>query len=62
MRAHHAGDSQEREDLTARWQVAHDMCSLASCIMAFEECKEGDAYDLGELYLPLPLVECGREA
>jgi hypothetical protein len=38
----------ERDNLKARWEVAHDICSLAACRQAFEDCKEGETYDLGE--------------
>lgn len=31
------------------WQTAHDICSLAACNIAFEDCKEEDGYDLGWL-------------
>ena len=37
----------DKETLTARWEVAHDICSLAACNQAFEDCKEGGTYDLG---------------
>jgi hypothetical protein len=29
--------------------MAHDICSIAACNIAFEDCKEGEAYDLGEI-------------
>jgi hypothetical protein len=37
----------DRERLLARLQTARDLCSVAACNTAFEDCKEGDAYDLG---------------
>ncbi|KAJ6596973.1 hypothetical protein DFH09DRAFT_1133278 [Mycena vulgaris] len=40
----------EREILEARWQTALDMCSLASCNAAFEDCKEGDGFDLDAVW------------
>lgn len=36
-----------KENLAARWEVAHDICSLIACNQAFEDCKEGGTYDLG---------------
>jgi len=45
---HQGRSNSETEILTARWQTAHEMCSLVACNMAFEDCQEGDAYDLGE--------------
>jgi len=37
----------ERNTLNARWQAAHDMCSIAACNIAFEDCREGETYGLG---------------
>ncbi|KAG6810190.1 hypothetical protein H0H92_012954 [Tricholoma furcatifolium] len=34
------------EDLTPRWNTAHDICSLVSSNMAFNDCMDGDTYDL----------------
>ncbi|KDR81679.1 hypothetical protein GALMADRAFT_239795 [Galerina marginata CBS 339.88] len=39
-------NEKEAEDLTNRWETAHDICLLAACNVAFEDCKEGDGYDL----------------
>ncbi|KAJ7709826.1 hypothetical protein B0H17DRAFT_1029380 [Mycena rosella] len=50
MRALKMHSGIEREILTARWQTAHDMCSLASCNAAFEDCKDGDAFDLDAVW------------
>lgn len=47
-KALHAGKDADQQSLTARWQTAHSICSLAACSMAFEGCKEGETYDLGE--------------
>jgi hypothetical protein len=44
----------EKEMLTARWEVAHDICSLVACNQAFEDCKEGTTYDLGIFILVHP--------
>ncbi|KAJ7343408.1 hypothetical protein DFH08DRAFT_962517 [Mycena albidolilacea] len=40
----------EREILDARWQTALDMCSLASCNTAFEDCKDDDGFDLDAVW------------
>ncbi|KAJ7111538.1 hypothetical protein C8R43DRAFT_1159517 [Mycena crocata] len=40
----------EREILQARWQTALDMCTLATCNAAFEECKDDDAFDLDAVW------------
>jgi len=29
--------------------MAHDICSIAACNIAFEDCKEEEGYDLGEI-------------
>ncbi|KZT28426.1 hypothetical protein NEOLEDRAFT_1058289 [Neolentinus lepideus HHB14362 ss-1] len=39
-----------REDLSLRWQTAHDALSLASCSAAFEDCRDGDGYDLSAVW------------
>lgn len=46
-----------KENLAARWEVAHDICSLIACNQAFEDCKEGGTYDLGAVW---PLVGLTR--
>lgn len=51
LKAQRARGEDEKKDLTARWQAAHDMCSLAACIMAFQDCQEGDGYDHGKMLL-----------
>ncbi|KAJ7449889.1 hypothetical protein FB451DRAFT_1052547, partial [Mycena latifolia] len=50
MRALKVDSEMEREILEARWQTALDMCSLASCNAAFEDCKDGDAFDLDAVW------------
>jgi hypothetical protein len=45
-----AANDAERKSLVARWQTAHSICSLAACSMAFQGCKEGETYDLGESF------------
>ncbi|EKM55338.1 uncharacterized protein PHACADRAFT_255893 [Phanerochaete carnosa HHB-10118-sp] len=39
-------DETSKRALTARWRTAHDMCSVAAFNSAFEDCKDGDNYDL----------------
>ncbi|KAJ6496752.1 hypothetical protein C8R47DRAFT_1042539 [Mycena vitilis] len=51
MRAPRSGSETERETLEARAQTALDMCSLASCNAAFEDCKDGDGFDLDAVWL-----------
>ena len=46
-RAKFSKDEQDTEMLKDRWHTAHDVCSLAACNIAFEDCKEEGAYDLG---------------
>ncbi|KAJ7430710.1 hypothetical protein B0H11DRAFT_2134605 [Mycena galericulata] len=50
MRALKVDSEAEREILEARWQTALDICSLASCNAAFEDCKDGDAFDLDAVW------------
>ncbi len=38
----------DKELLTERGKTAHDICSVAALNWAFEDCRDGDAYDLGE--------------
>ncbi|KAJ7235441.1 hypothetical protein B0H12DRAFT_1027447 [Mycena haematopus] len=40
----------ERDILDARWRAALDMCSLTSCNAAFEDCKDGDGFDLNAVW------------
>ena len=42
-------DEQTRNVLTARWKTAHDLCSIVALNSAFEDCRDDDSYDLGEL-------------
>ncbi|KAJ7774920.1 hypothetical protein B0H16DRAFT_1362208 [Mycena metata] len=50
MRAQKVNSETEREILETRWQTALDMCSLASCNAAFEDCKEDDGFDLDAVW------------
>ncbi|KAH0583791.1 hypothetical protein H2248_009394 [Termitomyces sp. 'cryptogamus'] len=49
-RAMAAKGSTSTEDLTARWKTAHELCSLVACNQAFDDCKEGDTYDLDAVW------------
>ncbi|KAH7913732.1 hypothetical protein BJ138DRAFT_1145401 [Hygrophoropsis aurantiaca] len=40
----------DRGHLIALWQNAHDMCSITACAAAFEECRDGDSYDLDAVW------------
>ncbi|TFK55122.1 hypothetical protein OE88DRAFT_1674725 [Heliocybe sulcata] len=39
-----------KQDLSLRWQAAHDALSLAACSAAFEDCRDGDGYDLNAVW------------
>ena len=51
--------------MTYQWKAAHDICSIEALNTAFEDCRDGEAYDLGMqllkafsmqwLYLKVPL-------
>jgi hypothetical protein len=41
-------DSTEKSILQSRWQTAHDICSLFTCVFAFDVCEDGEGYDLCE--------------
>ncbi|KAG6898359.1 hypothetical protein C0992_009034 [Termitomyces sp. T32_za158] len=43
-------DKDSSEDLTTRWKVAHELCDLVACNQAFEDCKDGDIYDLDAVW------------
>ncbi|PBK78348.1 hypothetical protein ARMSODRAFT_947241 [Armillaria solidipes] len=45
LRSLRAKDENDRDNLTARWQTAHDLCSLAACNAAFEDCMDHDGLD-----------------
>ncbi|KAJ3517171.1 hypothetical protein NLJ89_g668 [Agrocybe chaxingu] len=45
-RAQAAKNEQEAEMLRDRWQTALDVCSIAACNTAFDDCKEDGGYDL----------------
>ncbi|PBK97052.1 hypothetical protein ARMGADRAFT_1010562 [Armillaria gallica] len=46
LRSLRAKDENDRDNLTARWQTAHDLCSLAACNAAFEDCRDQEGPDL----------------
>jgi len=49
----------DKERLPARLQTARDLCSMAACISAFEDCKDDDKYDLEAVW---QLVDMSRWA
>ncbi|CCM04604.1 uncharacterized protein FIBRA_06786 [Fibroporia radiculosa] len=40
----------DRENLIARWKVAHDICSFSACCSAFEACQIVKGYDLDAVW------------
>ena len=46
-RALSSKDETEADVLRDRWETAHNICSLITLKLAFEDCKEGGKYDLG---------------
>jgi len=46
-RALNSKDETEADLLRDRWETAHNICSLITLKLAFEDCKEGSKYDLG---------------
>lgn len=44
-------DETSKRALAARWKTAHDMCSVAALNSAFEDCRDGDGYDLGKSHI-----------
>ncbi|EMD37984.1 hypothetical protein CERSUDRAFT_113104 [Gelatoporia subvermispora B] len=43
-------DGEEKDQLTQSWKFAHDIASLSACCSAFEDCQEGDEYDLDAVW------------
>jgi hypothetical protein len=41
------------KELNCRWNTVHDLCTMTAYNSAFEDCREGDGYDIGELHLLL---------
>jgi hypothetical protein len=46
-RARQTKDDDEKERCLTLARNALNVCSVAACLAAFEDCKEGDGYDLG---------------
>lgn len=46
-RARQTKDGDEKESCLVLARNALNVCSVAACLTAFEDCKEGDGYDLG---------------
>ena len=44
----------EAELLQTRWQMAHDLCSLVACNIMFQDCREGEGYDLSWFFKLTP--------
>ncbi|KIK96331.1 hypothetical protein PAXRUDRAFT_10898 [Paxillus rubicundulus Ve08.2h10] len=45
-RAQQTADEDEKQHLSSLWRNAHDMCSVAACLAAFQDCEEAEGYDL----------------
>lgn len=45
----------DKYSIEAQWKTAHDICSIEALNIAFEDCREGDSYDLGVLSDRLPV-------
>ncbi|KAA1471094.1 hypothetical protein DENSPDRAFT_837020 [Dentipellis sp. KUC8613] len=55
-RAHQASNT-DIEELNSRWKAAQDLCSVAACANAFEDCKDGEQSDLEAIW---PLMGLSR--
>ncbi|KAF9246326.1 hypothetical protein BU15DRAFT_39687 [Melanogaster broomeanus] len=49
-KARQTAEGDEKEHLSSLWRNAHDMCSVAACLTAFEDCKESEGYDLDAVW------------
>ncbi|KAF5381080.1 hypothetical protein D9615_004015 [Tricholomella constricta] len=47
---------EEKYNLTMRWKTAHDICSLSACNKAFEDCQDGETYDLDAVWQLIGLL------
>ncbi|KAL4067943.1 hypothetical protein V8B97DRAFT_2021711 [Scleroderma yunnanense] len=56
-RARQSTDDDEKEFLTSLWENALDICSVASTITAFEDCKGNGGYDLDAVWQLVSLSE-----
>ncbi|KIJ69307.1 hypothetical protein HYDPIDRAFT_185128 [Hydnomerulius pinastri MD-312] len=45
-RARQTTNDDEKERLSSLWKNVHDICSIAACLAAFEDCREPEGYDL----------------
>ncbi|KAF7440725.1 hypothetical protein PC9H_001073 [Pleurotus ostreatus] len=50
QRENMAESGEERDSCHEKWQTAHDMASLATCIQGFELCNDGELYDLSAVW------------
>lgn len=46
-RARRTKNDDEKEKYLTLARNALNVCSVAACLAAFEDCKDGDGYDLG---------------
>ncbi|KAI6150464.1 hypothetical protein BKA82DRAFT_4116006 [Pisolithus tinctorius] len=56
-RAASTADEDVKEHLTSLWQNAHNICSVASTLSAFEDCKDQEGYDLDVVWQLVSLSE-----
>ncbi|KAG6336414.1 hypothetical protein ID866_2687 [Astraeus odoratus] len=56
-RAHQMTDDDGREYLTSLWRNGHRICSIASIVTAFGDCKESDGYDLDAVWQLVSISE-----
>ncbi|KAF9227689.1 hypothetical protein BS17DRAFT_693359 [Gyrodon lividus] len=56
-RAQQTADEGEKEYLSSLWRNAHDICSVAACLAAFEDCMDSEGYDLEPIWQLVSLSE-----
>ncbi|KAI6036281.1 hypothetical protein BKA83DRAFT_4160694 [Pisolithus microcarpus] len=56
-RAASTTDENVKEHLTSLWKNAHNICSVASTLSAFEDCKDEEGYDLDVVWQLVSLSE-----
>ncbi|KAI6045743.1 hypothetical protein EDC04DRAFT_2634728 [Pisolithus marmoratus] len=56
-RAASTTDENVKEYLTSLWKNAHNICSVASTLSAFEDCKDQEGYDLDVVWQLVSLSE-----
>ncbi|KLO14499.1 hypothetical protein SCHPADRAFT_939554 [Schizopora paradoxa] len=50
LKASHSKRQEEKKDCEARSSVGHDICSMVYCNRAWEDCTEGEGYDLDAIW------------